>query len=446
MTRRTLAITAVVLALLATCGLSFWVTYVTVQTVRDELAERGAQVRLFERADRAGEVVETRTFRANTPVALAIDSSAGDVRVRAADVREVQVAMTKRAWGATGTEALAAARALSVTIQQQGDRVALTYRHPERIVIGGARDGTDTVSFAVTVPLRTDASLATGFGDVSLAGTTGSAALRSNFGAITAEDVTGTVEVDGQSGAVRVVRVDAGTGEVAVETAFGGVTVEDVRGRQVSLRSNSGAITSRAVTVSETLTVDTDFGNVDLKDLRAARAAVTTQNGTIEIDGARSTGETKIVTSFGAITLRDVAASGLDVHSKSGPLGIEGARGPLQLATDFGNIDVRAAAAVVLDARTSSGAVRFQGSLDPNASHHLQTDFGDIVLDLPADSAFDIDLSTDYGKVRSDLPVTLSGELADGQWRGRLGAGGPALVATTRNGDIDLRSRSSRPD
>jgi len=91
---------------------------------------------------------------------------------------------------------------------------------------------------------------------------------------------------------------------------------------------------------------------------------------------------------------------------------------------------------------TSSGSVSFAGSLGAGP-HSLRTDFGDIVLRLPADAAATFDLGTDFGSIHSDFPVTLSGDMDATAWQGTLGGGGPRLTVHTSSGSIRLETLSA---
>ena len=74
----------------------------------------------------------------------------------------------------------------------------------------------------------------------------------------------------------------------------------------------------------------------------------------------------------------------------------------------------------------------------------VKSDFGEIVLTLPADSALNVDLSTDFGNIKSDLPitVTLNGTSnSDGdQIVGSINGGGDQLTARTNSGSVTIHA------
>jgi DUF4097 and DUF4098 domain-containing protein YvlB len=119
---------------------------------------------------------------------------------------------------------------------------------------------------------------------------------------------------------------------------------------------------------------------------------------------------------------------------------LDGAQGSLKAHTGFGNITVKNAKEAILDLDTQSGAVDFAGSLGKGA-HTVHSEFGEIELALPADSALDVDLSTEFGKITSEIPVTvtLSGDLEKGKQAGTMNGGGSQLNVATKNGNITIK-------
>jgi DUF4097 and DUF4098 domain-containing protein YvlB len=96
---------------------------------------------------------------------------------------------------------------------------------------------------------------------------------------------------------------------------------------------------------------------------------------------------------------------------------------------------------VTLLLNTKRGSISFAGSLGEDP-HTLHSDFGDIEINIPADSALDVDFQTDFGRIRSDIPVTvtLNGEVEDGHLAGTINGGGSQLNASTKSGNISIRA------
>jgi DUF4097 and DUF4098 domain-containing protein YvlB len=57
---------------------------------------------------------------------------------------------------------------------------------------------------------------------------------------------------------------------------------------------------------------------------------------------------------------------------------------------------------------------------------------------VPATFRANLDASTTNGSIRSDLPVTVSGQINRRSLRGALNGGGPELELETTNGSIQI--------
>jgi len=68
-----------------------------------------------------------------------------------------------------------------------------------------------------------------------------------------------------------------------------------------------------------------------------------------------------------------------------------------------------------------------------------QTVNGSVVVALPADAGADLEARTQNGDFSSDVPLLAETSAAGRVIRGRIGAGGPAVVLRTVNGSIRLR-------
>ena len=94
-----------------------------------------------------------------------------------------------------------------------------------------------------------------------------------------------------------------------------------------------------------------------------------------------------------------------------------------------------------LDLNTQSGSIEFEGSLG-EGPHSIHSDFGQISLSLPIDSALNVDLETEFGNINSDIPVTvvLNGEVDQSHHVGTINGGGPELKVSTQSGNITIKA------
>lgn len=439
MSGRAIAVAVLVVALMATCGLSILVAFTAVSFMSSEMTSGDSIVNLFSRADTVAEVVESARVSVGRDPALDVDSDSGDVSVKAGNVRSIQIEMTKRAWGSNEEEATAAAEALDVVVDHVGDTVSVTYRQPTHVDVVSSRGGSDGVSLVITVPLKTDVRLLTGFGDLALRGTRGEASLTSSFGDVEADDVTGSVTAESESGSITLTDVDAGSADVEATTSFGNVTLEAVDAHSLTLRSQNGDLAARKVALKEALAVETSFGDVQLTNVSAETLEVEAQNGDIDLESVSVEALATLDSGFGEVDLQQVEAATLTVTTGGGGMNLESVRGDLDLESGFGDIEVRAKGTTALDAENQHGAIRFAGTLDEESTHTVRSEFGDVSLELPEDSNFDVHLESGFGTIQSDLPITVAGEMDESMLRGRLGDGGQLLKVTTQSGNIELR-------
>jgi len=167
---------------------------------------------------------------------------------------------------------------------------------------------------------------------------------------------------------------------------------------------------------------------------------VTNKSGSISLTAVNISGELTLRDDFGNITLEQVKADSYDAETNSGAIIVDGVKGNVRAHSGFGNIDITNAESATLDLYTKSGTIDFAGSLG-EGPHTVHSEFGDITLNLPADTAVNIDMETQFGKITSDLPitVTLIGKITQGQQTGTINGGGAEFKVDTNNGNISIK-------
>jgi DUF4097 and DUF4098 domain-containing protein YvlB len=146
---------------------------------------------------------------------------------------------------------------------------------------------------------------------------------------------------------------------------------------------------------------------------------------------------------FGDIALEQVKAESYDARTNSGAIRIDGAEGEITAHTGFGNIEIQNGENATLDLNTKSGSIDFSGSLGLGP-HTLHSDFGEIELNIPADTALNVTVETKFGEIISDIPitVTITGNITDTQRSGTMNGGGAELKMDTNSGNITIRALS----
>ncbi|MBI5837780.1 MAG: DUF4097 family beta strand repeat protein [Candidatus Eisenbacteria bacterium] len=139
-------------------------------------------------------------------------------------------------------------------------------------------------------------------------------------------------------------------------------------------------------------------------------------------------------TGSGDILTRGLAAS-VDVSTGSGDIAVRDASGDARAETGSGDI-VLYGVSGTLNAGTGSGDITAQGA--PKADWKLGTGSGDVVLHVPRDAAFSLDVRTGSGDVQCTHPVTVTGRLGSHLARGAVNGGGPTVRVETGSGDVTV--------
>jgi DUF4097 and DUF4098 domain-containing protein YvlB len=217
--------------------------------------------------------------------------------------------------------------------------------------------------------------------------------------------------------------------------------MNQVSGADIKAESKSGKLDLKNVRATKDMSLTSDFGSVKFDNGSAASLTVSTKSGSIDITSVNVSGALVVRNDFGDINLEQVDAKSYDLQTNSGSITVDGAQGSVKANTGFGNITITNSENVTLQLNTKSGSISFVGSLGkgPNSLH---SDFGELEITIPADSALDVDLQTEFGKIRSDIPVTvtLNGEVDEGHQVGTINGGGSSLSASTKSGGITIKA------
>ncbi|MGE5376464.1 MAG: DUF4097 family beta strand repeat-containing protein [Bacteroidota bacterium] len=397
----------------------------------------------FDRRNISSQVEENKTLKvdATKPVTLKVEDAAGGVTVTGADVANVQVKAVKTAYDSTQARADAELKTIKYTIEQTGNVITLKYELPKSM---NFNNKVDTVDFIVTVPTETSVDINSSTGNVDVSGLQGQVAIENRFGDITVGKVDGALQAKTNSGSVDVTSVAAGTGNINLNSGFGTIAMVQASGADVQVESSSGALHLKNVRASGDMGLSSDFGTVKFDSGSAASLTASTKSGAVELTSVNISGTLAVRDDFGEINLEQVHAQSYDLQTNSGSITVDGAQGTVKADTGFGNITIQNAENTTLTLNTKSGAIHFTGSLG-EGPHTFHSDFGEVTLTIPADSALNVDFQTDFGKVRSDLPVTmtLTGDIDQAHQTGTINGGGSQLSASTKSGDITVKASGS---
>jgi DUF4097 and DUF4098 domain-containing protein YvlB len=202
-----------------------------------------------------------------------------------------------------------------------------------------------------------------------------------------------------------------------------------------------------------------------LTEIRTSRPEVFhgNQGARFLIRVPRKTIVDRIVSSNGAIRVENVSG-GVNAETSNGAIDLDAVSGKLSLRTSNGRIraedvdgqcDARTSnGPVTLGFRTapdgpaliktSNGPVDVTMSQSPKNDLTVETSNGSITLDLPGSAAARLNAETSRSSISSEFDVsgTFEPHNQKHHLEGTIGAGGPHIELTTRNGGIHLRKSS----
>ena len=174
-------------------------------------------------------------------------------------------------------------------------------------------------------------------------------------------------------------------------------------------------------------TIDGTHGNADL------------QSGSGELKLTGITGEIHIQTGSGNVRAKEISGA-VRGDAGSGDIDVEEiAPGDIDLRTGSGNLTVRGVHGG-LHAQAGSGDITAEGT--QTGDWEIRTGSGNVHVHLPADAAFDANISTGSGTLNVDAPITMTVQGRVNQTHktivGKVRGGGPSLTVHTGSGDIHI--------
>jgi DUF4097 and DUF4098 domain-containing protein YvlB len=365
-----------------------------------------------------------------------LESSGGDVIFETSQSDKILVTAHKTAWHSTKTKAQAELEDLSVTVGQVGNKIIIKYRR-EPVVFSFGAQQIDTVDFIISVPDGIAITAQTDLGEISSVGKIGDSSLSTDFGNIDVTGASGNLKAASNSGDILIENVKGEDIHIEIQSDFGEIELSKSSGASVLVHSNSGSVFLNDVKALELIDLSSDFGKLEFNAGSADILELQANSGKIILSNLQVASNLYAHTDFGDISLDGVTADLYDLDTNSGKIEISVLGGDIKAYSDFGDLDIQSTQPATIDLFTKSGAVNYTGPLGLGP-HSLATDFGDISMYLPQDTAITFDLETDFGKLKTEFPITLEGDVKPDHWSGTINDGGAALSATTNSGDISF--------
>lgn len=261
-------------------------------------------------------------------------------------------------------------------------------------------------------------------------------------------DVTGapTLALDNKNGSVTITRGD--DAKIVVHAIKRAATDEMLQKMNVQLTQDGNRVTVHTDTPEYGGFVLFGPNNQGVEyhiqvPARADIGPARTANSSVSVSGIAGTLD--LGTSNGPVTVRDFDGTVM-VQTSNGSVHLTNGKGAVHLRTSNSSVEVANVQATTTDVHTTNGRITFAGSLAPNSDNQLETSNGSIVIRLPADSAFKLDLHTSNGSLDVAFPVVgpvQSGERSRHDLQGVVGRPDASLTAHTSNGSITLAKQEA---
>ncbi|MFV1949316.1 MAG: DUF4097 domain-containing protein [Anaerolineales bacterium] len=384
----------------------------------------------------SAESEEEWRFEVGEIIEVVIDSSGGDIIIEATQADEILVTAHKTAWHSSKSKAQSELEDISITVSQAGNKIVIKYRRDPTMFFVGPQQ-TDTVDFIISVPEGFMIKAETNFGDISLTGKFSNTIVSTDFGNMDLSGIQGNLEAKSSSGDITATGINGEDINIDLSSDFGEISLSKSRGASIVIHSNSGSVVLNDINANKNIILSSDFGKLVFTKGSTDVLSMIANNGKILVSNVVVESNLIVQTNFGDIELEKTTADIYDVDTSSGKITLVVVGGIIKASSDFGDINVTSTQPAIIDLYTNSGSVDYTGPLGIGP-HSLVTDFGDISLHLPKDTAITFDLETDFGKLKTEFPITLEGGVKHDHWRGTLNDGGAELTATTNSGDISF--------
>jgi len=192
------------------------------------------------------------------------------------------------------------------------------------------------------------------------------------------------------------------------------------------------------ITVPEDTTIRTHSGSGD-QIIEGTRGNADLQSGSGDMKLSRLTGEIRLQTGSGDVRAREISGP-VRGGAGSGDIEVEETgSGDIDLHTGSGNITARGIQGA-FRAEAGSGDITAEGT--QTGPWEIRTGSGNVHVRLPANAAFDANISTSSGTLDVDAPITMTVQGRVQETRksviGKVRGGGPLLSLRTGSGDIHI--------
>jgi hypothetical protein len=145
-------------------------------------------------------------------------------------------------------------------------------------------------------------------------------------------------------------------------------------------------------------------------------------------------------TSYGDIEIEDINGN-VDAKSSFGSINCTNVAGDIKLNSSYGNIKCSKITSKNLNVHSSFGSVKavYLEGASGEINAKMNTSYGSVDLVTPDAFAGNVDLSVSFGSIKTDLPITVVGQIKKDRVRGSVGDGKGSITANSSFGSISIK-------
>ena len=319
----------------------------------------------------------------------------GNVEVRPADSDQIVVDVKKTVRAGSKDEADRLERNFTFSIQPEGKKYRIASNRDDGFTGPGVPRQRLKSSLTILVPKRSTVHL------------------ENRNGRILLQDLTGNQNIVNRYGDVDVRNVE---GELRLENRNGSITAEDI---------------------TQAVSIENRYSNTTVKNV-GGDLMIQTRNGSVDVSGVK--GSVTVDNRYAPISIENVAGQ-VTITGRNNSVNVEHVEGDISADSSYQNVTIKdPRGGVKITSRNGDLLLSFERV--PQKDVLISSRYGNVTLELPSSSAFNIDARTEYGEVDSDFEgLNTSRVNRQKSIGGQYGQGGPHLEISTRNGNIRLEKK-----
>jgi len=367
------------------------------------------------------------------------ESDFGSIAMVGADVSDCNLVATISVRAPTEKEARQLAEQVKIKLEPAGKTLIIRAEKPSL-----RRNRSISVSFNITMPRQTNAECTSSYGSIQATNLDGNLKGKTSSGSIKTQNIQGPVQLDTSYGSVTCRNV---TGPrfclrlpLRLPTQVGAAGQEDTgAGESIKLKSSSGPLT--AENVKGPVSLETSYGSIACKNISDGDIKLKSSSGKITLSKA-SFSDCDARTSYGSVVCDELKGNSINLHSDSGSVNVTTASAStIAVSTSYGRINCQEITTGDLTAKSGSGNIDIACSQSTplEIAAEVATSYGSIDFASPPDFSGQVDLKTSYGSIRTDLLITIAGEITKKRIQGKIGDGKGKLCLQTSSGSIKIK-------